>query len=119
MMVHVTACHLADRQAHYAAQKRGSGQVLSEADLRQGQDSAQDAYLDQMVGREPSPEVAAEMAERCEFLLRLLEDPILVRIALMKLACYTNEEIALTLGCSLRSVNLKLQLIRKLWERER
>lgn len=44
-----------------------------------------------------------------------LEDQTLRRIAELKLACYTNEEIRQQLGCSLRGVTLKLELIRKKW----
>ncbi len=33
-----------------------------------------------------------------------------------ELACYTNDEIRQQLGCSLRSVTLKLELIRKIWQ---
>ena len=37
-------------------------------------------------------------------------------IAERKLACFTNEEIARELGVSLRTVTLKLELIRKRWK---
>jgi hypothetical protein len=54
-----------------------------------------------------------------EFRLRLdaLGDDTLRRIAELKLACYTNDEIRQQLGCSLRTVTLKLELIRKIWRR--
>jgi len=45
-----------------------------------------------------------------------LGDDTLRRIAELKLACYSNEEIRQQLGCSLRSVTLKLELIRKKWQ---
>jgi hypothetical protein len=41
------------------------------------------------------------------------------RIAEMKLMGHTNQEIAHELGCSLRKVTLKLELIRETWQRER
>ena len=42
-------------------------------------------------------------------------DDKLRRIAELKLACDSNEEIRQQLGCSLRTVTLRLELIRKKW----
>ena len=52
-----------------------------------------------------------------EYVRRLadLGDETLRRIAELKLACYGNEEIRARLGCSLRIVTLRLELIRKIW----
>jgi ECF sigma factor len=71
--------------------------------------------LDQIIGSEPSPDFAAMVAE--EYCRRLdeLGDESLRRIAELKLACYRNDEIRQQLGCSLRTVTLKLELIRKIW----
>jgi DNA-directed RNA polymerase specialized sigma24 family protein len=44
-----------------------------------------------------------------------LGDETLRKIAEMKLTCYSNNEISQQLGCSLRTVRLKLELIRKKW----
>ena len=73
--------------------------------------------LDRIIGSEPSPEFAAMVAE--DYLRRLdeLGDEKLRRIAELKLACYSNEEIRQQLGCSLRTVTLRLELIRKKWRR--
>ena len=59
--------------------------------------------------------VAEEYARR----LDTLGDPALRHIAELKLACYGNDEIRQQLGCSLRSVTLKLELIRKIWKEEK
>ena len=48
-------------------------------------------------------------------LLRSLADDTLRQVALMKMEGYTHEEIADRLGCSLRSVGRKLELIRRTW----
>ena len=54
-----------------------------------------------------------------EYVRRLdeLGDETLKRIAELKLACYGNDEIRERLGCSLRTVTLRLELIRKLWRK--
>lgn len=65
---------------------------------------------------DPTPETAAILNEALEQRLRNLPEPDLRRIALMKLEGYTNHEIAEALGCSGRSVERKLNLIRKRWD---
>src|SRR5262245_40327838 len=45
------------------AQKRGGGAVLGESALCGGADPADGAGLEQVLGREPTPEFAAEVAE--------------------------------------------------------
>ncbi len=74
--------------------------------------------LEQFLGREPAPELAAEMADEYRRLLDLLADPGLQAIALWKVEGYQNEEIAARLGCAVRSVERKLQRIRILWAGE-
>jgi RNA polymerase sigma factor (sigma-70 family) len=71
--------------------------------------------LEQLLDREPSPELAAELADEYRRLLDRLGDPQLQAIALWKVEGYSNEEIAGRLGCVVRSVERKLQRIRMLW----
>jgi DNA-directed RNA polymerase specialized sigma24 family protein len=118
VLVHITAWKALDLRKRRSARKRGGGRVALEADLRSRGDGDETAVLDQIIGSEPSPEFAAQVAEECERLLRRLTDDAQRRIALMKLACYTHEEIREQLGCSLRTVGLKLELIRRRWEEE-
>jgi RNA polymerase sigma factor (sigma-70 family) len=59
---------------------------------------------------------AAALLEALEERLRGLKEPELKRIALMKLEDYTNGQIADALPCSERTVERKLNLIRKRWE---
>lgn len=50
--------------------------------------------------------------------LARLEDPKLQDLALAKMEGYTNEETARQRGCSVRTVERRLHLIRKKWQRE-
>jgi DNA-directed RNA polymerase specialized sigma24 family protein len=77
-----------------------------------------DAGLEEILGREPSPEFAAEVAEECRRLLAGLGDADLEAVALWKMEGYENTEIAAKLSCAPRTVERRLQLIRKLWEKE-
>jgi RNA polymerase sigma factor (sigma-70 family) len=64
----------------------------------------------------PTPEEAAAFAEAFRRRLELLPDPALRDIALRKLEGHGNREIALQLGCTERTVERKLNLIRRFWE---
>jgi len=71
-----------------------------------------------VVGREPTPELAAEVAEECRRLLDRLGRADLRAVALWKMEGYTTEEIAGRLGCVPRSVERKLRAIRAIWTTE-
>ncbi len=118
LLVHLAACKAVDRHRAENRRKRGGGKVLSEADMVAARADGDDEGnpLDRIIGSEPSPEFAAMVAEEYRRRLEGLGDETLRRIAELKLACYTNEEIRQQLGCSLRSVTLKLELIRKRWQ---
>jgi DNA-directed RNA polymerase specialized sigma24 family protein len=77
-----------------------------------------EAVLEQVMSREPTPEVAAEMAERVRSLLASLDDAELEAIAVWKMEGFTNDEIAARLDCAPRTVERKLRLIRCIWEKE-
>jgi DNA-directed RNA polymerase specialized sigma24 family protein len=82
---------------------------------------AETPELAQVVGNEPSPEFAVQVAEEMERLLALLDgagDPELRSVALRKMEGFTVEEIAAELGCAPRTAARKLALIRKVWENE-
>ncbi|CAN5914293.1 ECF-type sigma factor [soil metagenome] len=113
----ITADKAIDQIRRESRQKQGGGHVRPETDLNPNHDVEDDVrLLDQVIGREPSPEFAAMIAEEYRRRLDALDDDRLRRIAELKLACYTNEEIKDRLGCSLRTVTLRLELIRKTWQ---
>lgn len=72
--------------------------------------------VESLVGREPTPEFAAEVAETCDVLLASLPDDESRQIALLKLENYTAEEIASRLGCTRRTVQRRLLVIRRTWQ---
>ncbi len=72
--------------------------------------------VEQIVGNEPTPEFAAQLAEQYDRLLGLLSEDQRP-IALAKLEGLTNPQIAKLLNRPLRTVERKLQLIRAIWER--
>jgi DNA-directed RNA polymerase specialized sigma24 family protein len=81
-------------------------------------EAASDAALEEILSREPTPELAAEVAEECRRLLGCLGDRELEAVALWRMEGYSVEEIAQRLGYAPRSVKRKFRLIRTLWEKE-
>jgi RNA polymerase sigma factor (sigma-70 family) len=65
---------------------------------------------------EATPAEAAALNEALERRLQDLPEPDLRQVALMRLEGYTNREIAQALRCGERSVERKLNLIRRRWE---
>lgn len=116
LLVVITSRKAVDLAQHEARKKRGG--AVSEAALSGPQDSSAAAALDQLDGREPTPEFAAEVAEQCQLLLARLGDGELRSVALWKMEGYSIDEIAAKLGCAPRTVDRKLWVIRTLWESE-
>jgi DNA-directed RNA polymerase specialized sigma24 family protein len=94
---------------------RGGGKVTAAADLpRTGAEDSQ-VELGWVVGSEPTPELAAQVAEECRRLLDKLGDDDLRSIAVWQMEGHTVEEIAVKLGRSERTVARKLVVIRDRW----
>jgi DNA-directed RNA polymerase specialized sigma24 family protein len=87
---------------------RGSGKVRTLSDLAE-------RGVPEAIGGEPSPELAAQVADECRRLLARLPGDALRQIALWKMEGYTNEEIAQRLGCVRFTVDRKLRSIRQIW----
>ena len=87
--------------------------------MRHASDLATDAdVFAEVLGREPTPDLAAQAAEEVGRLLGGLGDGELRAIAVAKMEGLTNAEIAAQMGCSLATVECKLGLIRIKWQRE-
>lgn len=118
LLVVITARKAVDQMQRRGRQKRGGGRVVGESALAGSNPDNELGGLDQMIGAEPTPEFAAMVAEEHRRLLDLLGDDTLRKIAVWKMEGYTNEEIRQKLGCSLRTVANKLELIRRTWTAE-
>jgi DNA-directed RNA polymerase specialized sigma24 family protein len=97
--------------------KRGGGRDAREP-LGGNPDYDGDDILTQVSGDDPSPELAAMAAEDSRRLFDALGDETLRLVALLKLEGHTNEQIAASLDCGLRTVERKVDLIRRAWRRE-
>ncbi len=91
------------------AAKRGGGKVRRES-AQLGSDA-----FSEISGDEPSPLLAATVAEEYDRLLSALEDELMQKIAVWKMEGYSNREIAKNLDCSVRTIDRKLEGIRLIW----
>ena len=71
--------------------------------------------FDQLEGREPSPEFAAEFGDLCDSLVQRLDNETLRAIALLTLQNLDADAVANQLGLSRRTVERKLLIIRNRW----
>lgn len=108
LLAAITVHKAAHQRERENAVKRGGGVVLDEAAIDLGR----------ILSREPTPELAAELAEDCRRLLDLLPDVELRTIALLRMEGYSNNEIAGKLDYSTRKVERKIELIRNYWQGE-
>lgn len=106
LLVVITSHKALDQLRSERRQKRGGEANRSETAERE---------LEKILSREPTPEFAAQMAEACDILLNRLS-PTLRPIAELKLLGHTNAEIAERQACGLRTVERRLELIRRHWE---
>jgi DNA-directed RNA polymerase specialized sigma24 family protein len=112
LLVVLTVRKAANLVHHERRQSRGGGRVLTLSDLAE-------RGVEPPLSAEPSPELAAQVADECRRLLGLLGDDTLRSVALWKLEGDTNAEIAARLGCIEQTVERKLRAIRRLWADER
>jgi RNA polymerase sigma factor (sigma-70 family) len=112
LLVCLTARKASHLIRHENALKRPIGSAVQQASTRD-EDGAD--VLTELIGREPTPEFAAQVAEESRLLLNGL-DANLRAVALAKMEGYTNAEIAVRVEVSERTVERSLAVIRKLWE---
>ena len=101
------------RQVHYERRQKRGGAQPAGTDL-----APEEASLVEILSREPTPEFAAQVAEQYQRLLEVLGDPELRAIAVYKMEGDTTGQIAAKLRRAPRTIERRVQLIRKLWEKE-
>lgn len=113
LLATVTSRKAARLVRHQHQLKRGGGQVAGESVF----DDSTAPGIGGVAGSALPPAVEAELADDMLRMLDALGDDELKAIALWKLEGFTNVEIATRLGKALSTVERRLSLIRKTWER--
>jgi RNA polymerase sigma factor (sigma-70 family) len=114
LLVVITSRKIANQFRYEHQQKRNVNQTLNETMLQpaHGLDSP---LLQSLPSKEPTPAFAAEVADMSEHLMAKLEEPELQRIVLLKLEGHTNEEVADVMNVTRRTIQRKLERIRRIW----
>lgn len=102
-----------DKRRHDRRQRRGGSVVLHS--LNQASD---DESVLEVIGNEPSPEMVLMMQESVEQLFSHLGVGQLRELAGAKLEGYSNAELAARFGCSERTIERRLHLIREKCQQE-
>jgi DNA-directed RNA polymerase specialized sigma24 family protein len=113
LLVVITARKALALMRHEGRQKRGGVDTVGPADW-QGL-SEDDPGIEQIIGPEPTPAFAAQVAEEYRRLLDDLDNEELCSVAVWKMEGHTTQEIATRLGCVPRTVERKLKVIRSIW----
>lgn len=115
LLVVITARKAWDQLRREASKRQGGGAVQTEAAISPNESEFDGPALQQIIGDEPTPDFAVQVAEEYQCLLALLDDDSLREVVRLKFEAYTNEEIADRMDVSLRTIARKLESIRTLW----
>ncbi len=111
LLVSITIHKVLHLQRDQNRLKRG-GQFRQQESSGDSVDGA--SIVEQIVSREPTPEFAVQVGEQYDRWMKALGSEELIRLAEWKLEGFTNEEIAAKWGRTTRTVERKLNLIRKI-----
>jgi RNA polymerase sigma factor (sigma-70 family) len=117
LLLVITARKVAHRQRHDRQQRRDVRRNLSDSIFLPSDGAAGPAGVEMIASREPAPEFVAEFVETCETLYHSLDDPALRQVVELRMEGYTDAETAERLKCSRRTVQRRLEVIRRHWGR--
>lgn len=117
LLVVITARKVAHRHRHDRQLSRDVQRNLSDSIFARYRHDSSSAEVDLTVSREPTPEFAAEFVETCECLFESLDDPALKQVVTLRMEGYTDAEVADRLRCSRRTVQRRLEVVRRRWGR--
>jgi RNA polymerase sigma factor (sigma-70 family) len=119
LLLTLTARKAIDLARQQGRQIRGGGRVRGDSALGAAEATGAAHGQADVPDDDASPLVAAILAEEFQRRLDLLGEPDLKALAVAKMEGYQNTEIAERLGCSVRTVERRLRLIRRKWEEHR
>jgi RNA polymerase sigma factor (sigma-70 family) len=119
LLVKITTRKVQKFVRHEQAQKRHLGRGRDATPALGSTDLPVAAFgVEQIPDPNPPPDLEVLTKDNIAHLLDCLGDAQLRSIVGFKCEGYTNEEIAAMLGCKCRTVERKLELIRKIWRQE-
>ncbi len=107
----ITSRKISAQKRYLSRQKRGGGEVRGESAFVE----LGGVGINQVDGKQLPPDELAVVSESCVQLLDALPDEALKKIVLFKFQGATNAEVAEELKCTERTVERKLERIRRIW----
>ena len=114
LLVVITSRKILNRHRYENQDRRDTSRTFPESIL-QSADSMESSLLSTLPSREPTPDFAAEVADMSEHLYSLLPEQELRQLVALKLEGYTNDEAADQMKVTRRTVQRKLERIRRIW----
>ena len=114
LLVVITSRKIANQFRYEHQQRRNANQTLNESMLQPSDDSCFNV-LQSLPSHEPTPAFAAEVADMSEYLMSHLPESDLKQLVLLKLEGHTNEDVAELMKITRRTVQRKLERIRRIW----
>jgi DNA-directed RNA polymerase specialized sigma24 family protein len=113
LLLVLTARKVAHRLRHDQQLRRDVRRNMSDSIFTPSSDSSPPAGVDMIASCEPTPEFAAEFVGTCETLYQSLDDPALQQVVTLRMEDYTDADVADRLKCSRRTVQRRLEIIRR------
>ncbi len=107
----ITSRKVSAQRRYLNRKKRGGGAVRGESGFAE----FGDAGINAIDGNQLTPAVLAEITESCAQLLDTIPDETMKKIVLLKFQGATNGEVATELKCTRRTVERKLERVRRIW----
>ena len=107
----ITSRKVAAQRRYWNRKKRGGGNVRGESALAE----LGKAGINSIVGNQQPPDVLTEVSESCARLLDAIPDETMKEIVLLKFQGLKNGEVAAELNCTRRTIERKLERIRRIW----
>lgn len=113
LLLTMSARKIIDKRRHDQRQRRGGNVALHSLD-----GNGDESNVIEVIGNEPSPEMVMMLQESVDQLFSHLGVGQLQDLAVAKLEGYSNAEIAERFGCSERTIERRLHLVREKLQQE-
>lgn len=113
LMLVITSQKIANRYRFDAQQRRDIRRTATDSIFSSTSEDSRVELGTMVASREPTPEFAAEFVDTCDAFFRGLNDPLLEQVAALRMEGFTDNEIAARMDCSRRTIQRRLEMIRR------
>lgn len=116
LLVTITYRKIRRRQVYDRSQKRNIDRQVLPPQIPDGSTSFSPDHVANLEAIEPAPDFVVQAKENLEQLISQLDNDVLCQICCLKLEGFRDGEIAEKLNCSRRTVQRKIEVIKKIWQ---